>query len=150
MELVHASHSVYKIRYHMVFQVKYRKLLLSQQIEQHIREVMKGIQERYNIVIDEIGFDQNHIHVFCGTPPTKSPMEIYTTLKSITARKVFARFPWLKEYDLWGGEFWSDGKYIGTIGEKTNEEIVRRYIQNQSPDKKHYQARLKQLKLFKL
>lgn len=150
MELAHARHCVYKIRYHMVFQVKYRKVLLDQAVEKCIRETMVGINERYNIIIDEIGFDQDHIHIFCGASPTKSPMTIYTAIKSLTARMVFAKFPAMKMKELWGGEFWSDGKYVGTVGDRTNEEIVRRYIQNQSPSKPREQTRFRQLKLFKI
>ncbi len=134
----------------MVFQVKYRKKLLSPQIEDFMKYIIKGIQARYNMVIDEIGFDQNHVHIFVGASPSKSPMEIYTTIKSITAIKIFQRFPWLKSYELWGGEFWSDGKYVGTVGEQTSEMVVRKYIQNQSLDQPSYNHRLKQLKLFKL
>ena len=134
----------------MVFQVKYRKFLFSPQVVGCMKQIMQGIQERYNLVIDEIGFDQNHVHIFVGAPPTKSPMEIYTIIKSIVARKTFARFPWLKTYDLWGGELWSDGKYVGTVGEQTNEEVVRKYIQHQSLDKTNNDNRLKQLQLFKL
>jgi len=130
MELVRASHCVYKIRYHMVTAVKYRKLLLNPAIEECVRQSMKGITERYEIVIDEIGFDQNHIHIFCGAKPSMSPMEIITILKSIPAKIVFRQFPKLKEEVLWGGEFWSDGKYIGTIGDAANEEVIRRYIRN--------------------
>lgn len=133
----------------MVFQVKYRKVLLDQTLEQYLKEIMKGISERYNITIDELGFDQDHIHVFCGASPTKSPMEIYTTIKSITARKVFSKFPKIK-YELWGGEFWSDGKYVGTVGDRTNEEVVKRYIQNQGNHDSAQQSRLQQLRLFKL
>ena len=134
----------------MVFQVKYRKFLFSPQVVGCMKQIMQGTQERYNLVIDEIGFDQNHVHIFVGAPPTKSPMEIYTIIKSIVARKTFARFPWLKTYDLWGGELWSDGKYVGTVGEQTNEEVVRKYIQHQSLDKTNNDNRLKQLQLFKL
>jgi len=97
MELVKASHSVYKIRYHMVTAVKYRKILLYKQVEDYIREIMKGISERYDIVINEIGFGRNHIHIFCGSNPSTSPMQIITIIKSITARKVFERFPTIKE-----------------------------------------------------
>ena len=30
-----------------------------------------------------------------------------------------------------GEEFWSDGSYVGTVGEGINAEIIRKYIQNQ-------------------
>ena len=64
MKLGKTSHSVYKIRYHLVTAVKYRKVLLNKQVEECIKKTLQGISERYEIVIDEIGFDQNHIHIF--------------------------------------------------------------------------------------
>ena len=133
----------------MVAVVKYRKALLTPEIEQHIRYVLHGITERYQIAIDEVGFDEDHIHLFCGAKPTLSPMKILSTIKSITARMTFARFPALRQ-ELWGGEFWSDGKYIGTIGDESNEATVRKYIQNQGVEKETEKTRLRQLRLFKI
>ena len=43
---------------------------------------------------------------------------------------MFKRHPDLKE-ELWGGEFWSDGGYVGTIGEGVNAEVIRNYIKKQ-------------------
>ena len=77
-----------------------------------------------------------------------APLRVISIIKSITARKIFERFPNLKKQELWGGEFWSDGKYIGTVGEATSEKTIRNYIRNQSLDKKESEARVKQLKLF--
>jgi putative transposase len=150
MELGKTSHSSYKIRYHMLTAVKYRKALLNNEVEECIKETMKGISERYEIVIDEIGFDQNHIHMFCGAHPSMAPMTILNIIKSITARKIFETFPKLKKEELWGGAFWSVGKYIGTVGEATNEKVVKRYIRNQSMDQSESENRIKQLKLFKI
>ena len=52
--------------------------------------------------------------------------------------------------ELWGGAFWSVGKYIGTVGEATNEKVVKRYIRNQSIDTSESDNRIEQLKLFKI
>ena len=134
----------------MVTAVKYRKALLNNEVEECIKETMRGISERYEIVIDEIGFDQNHIHIFCGSHPSIAPINILSIIKSITARRIFKRFPKLKKKELWGGAFWSVGKYIGTVGEATNEKVVKRYIRNQSMDKSEAENRMKQLKLFKI
>jgi len=128
MELGKRPHAVYKIRYHFVTAVKYRKVLLNEKVEKCIRETMKGISERYNIIIDEIGFDEDHIHIFCGAQPQYSPSHVLQVIKSITAKRVFKEFPKLRKDELWGGEFWSDGKYIGTVGDATNEEVIKRYI----------------------
>ena len=134
----------------MVTAVKYRKSLLNAEVEECIKETLRGISERYEIMIDEIGFDKNHIHIFCGASPKLSPLRIIEIIKSITARRIFEKFPKLKKKELWGGEFWSDGKYIGTVGEATSEKTIRNYIRNQSIDKTDEGNRMKQLKLFKL
>ena len=134
----------------MVTAVKYRKALLNSEVEACIKETLKGISERYEIIIDEAGFDQNHIHIFCGAAPRMAPLQIISIIKSITARKIFERFRKLKKEELWGGEFWSDGKYIGTVGKATSERTIRNYIRKQSKDKKESETRMKQLKLFNL
>ena len=51
--------------------------------------------------------------------------------KSILAIQIFKKFPKLKEDELWGGEFWSDGGFAGTVGEGINADIIRNYIKNQ-------------------
>ena len=124
--------------------------MLNIEVEECIKETLRGISERYEIIIDEIGFDKNHIHIFCGASPKLSPLRIIEIIKSITARRVFEKFPKLKKRELWGGEFWSDGKYIGTVDEASSEKTIRNYIRNQSIDKTDEGNRMKQLKLFKL
>ena len=150
MELEKGAHVVYKIRYHLVPAVKYRKVLLEPEVEECIRETMKGINEGYNIIIDELGFDGDHIHIFCGANPQYGPSEVLKVIKSITAEHVFSQFPNLREEELWGGEFWSDCKYIGTVGDATNEEVIKKYIRDQHLDKSEEERRMEQLKLFKL
>ena len=134
----------------MVTAVKYRKVLINSSVEDCIKEALKGISERYEIIIDEVGFDRNHIHIFCGAPPRLSPLRVISIIKSITAKQIFKQFPKLKNEELWGGNFWSDGKYIGTVGEATSEKTIRNYIKNQSLDKKEAENRMEQLKLFNI
>ena len=134
----------------MVIVVKYRKALVNNSISECIKETLKGISERYEILIDEVGFDKNHVHIFCGAPPRLSPLQVISIIKSVTARQIFKQFPKLKKEELWGGEFWSDGKYIGTVGEAASEKTIKNYIKNHSFDKKEAGNRMKQLNLFNL
>ena len=46
--------------------------------------------------------------------------------------------------ELWGGEFWTDGYYVATVGERANWDTVEKYIRKQGKSK----TELKQLKLF--
>ena len=90
-----------------------------------------------------------HSHIL-WSPTEDGSLRIISIIKSITARRIFKRFPTIKKRELWGGEFWSDGKYIGTVGEAASEETIRSYIKNQSIDKKVAQMRIRQLQLFDL
>jgi len=49
-------------------------------------------------------------------------------IKSISAKQMFKAFPEIKK-ELWGGEFWSDGGYIGTVGDGVTAEIILNYIE---------------------
>jgi len=109
-------HCVYQLHYHMVFPVKYRKALLSEGITQAIKEIALGIQERYEIEIERIGCDRDHIHLLCSAHPKYTPGQLVRVFKSITARELFNRFSTLEE-ELWGGEFWTDGYYVASVGE---------------------------------
>ena len=119
MKVRKASHCAYQIHYHIVFPVKYRKALLDKRIEKKILDVSEEISERYEIDFEQIGCDKNHIHILCSFHPKYSIGEMVRTFKSITAREIFKTFPEVKQ-DLWGGEFWTDGYYVATVGERGN------------------------------
>lgn len=131
-ELQKASHCAFKIRYHMVLVVKYRKKLLGDEKRvAFLVETMKGIGKRYDIMFEAIGTDGDHVHIFVGAAPRYSPARIMQIVKSITARKLFEKFPVIKK-ELWGGEFWSDGGYVGTVGDGVTTDIIRTYIERQA------------------
>ena len=148
MEVKRASHCVYQIRYHMVFCIKYRRKLLAMEERcEYLKQIFHEIGERYWFEMEEMGTDGDHVHLFIGAAPKYAPSRVMQIVKSISAREMFKRFPELRR-QLWGGEFWSDGGYIGTVGDGVNTEIVRRYIQEQgSEDEK---AHVQQMQLFTL
>ena len=123
-------HCAYDTHYHLVFPVKYRKALLSDGIAQALKEISKSIAERYELDIEQIGCDHTHIHLLVSFHPKYSVGQFVRLYKSITAKQLFLRFPQLKK-DLWGGEFWTDGYYVATVGERGNWSLVERYVKNQ-------------------
>jgi putative transposase len=136
-----SNHCAYDAHYHLVFPVKYRKALLSNDIPLAIVEIAKEIGERYEIEFENIGCDINHIHILCSYHPKYGGGEVVRKFKSITGRELFQRFPTLRK-ELWGGEFWSDGYYLATVGERGNWNIVKKYIQNQGKTVESVQLRL--------
>ena len=119
-----------------MFPVKYRKALLSDDITQAIKEISKRIAERYELEIEQIGCDNDHIHLLVSFHPKYSVGQFVRLYKSITAKQVFLKFPEVKK-DLWGGEFWTDGYYVATVGEKGNWSVVERYVKNQGKHDAH-------------
>ena len=77
-----------------------------------------------------IGVDKDHVHFLIQSTPNYSPTKIIKTVKSITARQIFAECPEVKK-KLWGGEFWTDGYFVGTVGKNQNEEVIQEYVKNQ-------------------
>jgi len=132
-------HCAYDTHYHIVFPVKYRKALLSDRLGQEIKEISKQLEERYDLEIEQIGCDANHIHLLTSFHPKYAIGDFVRLYKSITAKRMFLKFPDLKK-ELWGGEFWSDGYYVATVGERGNWSLVERYIKNQG---KHDVSNLK-------
>ena len=108
MKVIKGNHCAYQTHYHLVFPVKYRKALLYKEVEGELKQIVKGIGERYEIEFESIGCDKDHIHILCSFHPKYSIGEVVRKFKSITARELFSKFPWLRE-ELWGGELWSDG-----------------------------------------
>ena len=136
-------HCAWQIHYHIVFPVKYRKTLLDSEVTNIIQETAEGIAERYPIEMEAIGCDKDHIHLLCGAHPKVAPGGIVQIFKSITAREIFRRNPSVKK-ELWGGEFWTDGYYVATVGERANWDTVEKYVQKQGKPS----IELRQLRLF--
>ncbi len=134
-------HCAYQIHYHIVFPVKYRKALLNKEIEQELIKITKGIEIRYEIEMEKLGADNDRIHLLCSFHPKYSIGKVVKIVKSITAKQIFKTFPEIKK-DLWGGEFWSDGYYVATIGEAGNWDIVIKYINKQGKKPEDINLRL--------
>ena len=114
------SHNVSNLLYHMVFPAKYRKVVFGEEVEEELKNICLEISKRYEIIFLEIGTDENHVHFLIQSVPMYSVKKIVQMVKSITAREMFRRRPEVKE-KLWGGEFWSDGYFVGTVGVHGNE-----------------------------
>ena len=133
MNVEYAPHCSFRIRYHMVFVVKYRKDLISDEIRGFLGDVFLGITRRYYLNFHAVGTDGDHLHVLVEARPRYAPSKIMQICKSITAKEIFKRFPDIKE-ELWGGHFWTEGGHIDTVGDGYGEEKMKEYIKNQGRD----------------
>jgi REP element-mobilizing transposase RayT len=144
---IHKSHNVSVLLYHIVCPAKYRRAVFTPPVDRKLKEVCLEISKRYEITFLEIGTDKDHVHFLVQSVPTYSPKKIVQTIKSITAREIFAACPEVKKR-LWGGEFWTDGYFMSTVGKHGNEDVIKKYIQSQGGGVEYERLYEEQLNLF--
>ena len=127
---IHKEHNVSVLMYHVVCAAKYRRVVMSEKVDLVLKEACLEIGKRYEIRFLEIGLDRDHAHFLIQTVPTYSPSGVVQTVKSITAREVFAQAPEVKRM-LWGGEFWGKGYFINTVGQYGSEKVIAEYVKGQ-------------------
>jgi putative transposase len=130
-EYIHKSHNVSVLLYHIVCPAKYRRVIFDEEVEKELQAVCLEIAKRYEIEFLEIGVDKDHVHFLVQSVPMYSAKKIVQTIKSITAREIFERVPSVKK-KLWGGEFWSNGYFVSTVGKHGNETTLKNYVKNQN------------------
>ena len=144
---IHKSHNVSLIMYHFVCPAKYRRIVFSEAVDLSLKEICVEIEKRYDMRFLEIGTDNDHVHFLIQSVPKLSPTQIIRTVKSITAKEIFARHSEVKK-KLWGGEFWSDGFYVGSVGKHGNEKVISNYVKEQGVEKEYKTLLSQQLSLF--
>ncbi len=130
MKVNRSPHAVYHIQYHFVWCPKYRKDLLTFVRRVYLLSVLQRIAQEYDFEIVEVEVVPDHVHLFVSGPPRYSPAELIKTIKSISARELFNKFPELRD-KLWAGEFWGPGYYVGTAGNQVTSGTIKQYIRHQ-------------------
>ena len=132
---IHNSHNVSNIVYHIVCPTKYRRIVITKPVDKSLKEICDGIELRYNwIQFLEIGTDKDHVHFLVQPTPNHAPSDIARTIKSITAQRIFNEHPEVKK-KLWGGNFWSEGFFVSTVGKFSSENAIINYVRNQGNEK---------------
>ena len=142
---IYKSHNKNLLLYHFVCPAKYRRDVFTKEVENTLKEICKGIGERYEIYTHELGTDEDHVHFLIQSVPIKSPTQIIKSVKSITARMIFQKHPEVKK-KLWGGKFWTSGYYVNTVSQYGNFDTIENYVKNQG--KKYKRIYRNQLELF--
>ena len=63
-ELDKTNHSAYKLTYHLVLIVKYRRNVITEPIFNRLIEIFNNVGDKYNILVLEANFESDHIHIY--------------------------------------------------------------------------------------
>ena len=75
--------------------------------------------------IEAMEIAEDHVHIFLGFSSRYSILQVVQRLKGQSARKIFQMFPEVKN-ELRGGEFWEDGYFVRTVGDKVTKNIIKK------------------------
>lgn len=130
MNVTHGRGYVYSIQYHIVWCVKYRRKVLSSDIEQSLKEILRNIAQDNNFTILECNGDLDHIHLLIDCSPQHYIPDMIKALKGVSARLLFKQYGEELKSQLWNGHLWNPSYFVATVSENT-ESQVRAYIQSQ-------------------
>ena len=124
------SHNKTLLVFHLVCPIKYRRKIFTSVNEQTLKHICLELGIRYEYRFLEIGIDENHVHFLLQIIPNTNLSSMVQKIKSITAREMFKQHPEVKRF-LWGGQFWTDGYYLNTVGQYGNLKVLENYVKNQ-------------------
>ena len=125
-----SSHTVYDIKYHIVWITKYRKQILRADIAHRLRELTREICRANDVEIMKGNISRDHVHIFVSVPPHISVSQLVQSLKGKTSRKLLMEFKSLSKA-FWGRHIWARGYFVASSGNVT-DEVIMKYIEQQN------------------
>lgn len=123
------NHSVFKLIYHLIMVVKYRRKVIDDNISARLKTIFEDIGEKYHIAVKEWNHDSDHIHVLMTAKPNTELSKFINSYKSASSRRIKNEFPNIR-HKLWKEYFWSQSYCLLTVG-GAPLEVLKQYIKTQ-------------------
>ena len=123
------SHTVYDIKYHIVWITKYRKPILRGEIAKHLRELVRQTCASLDVEIVSGHVATDHVHLLVSVPPQLAVSQLVQRLKGRTSRLMLSAFSELNR-QFWGRHLWARGYFVASSGNVT-DDVIRQYIETQ-------------------
>ena len=124
------AHSVYDLKYHIVWITKSRKPILRGEIGKRVRELIRQTCASLDVYIVKGHVSKDHVHLLVSVPPKMAVSELVKRLKGRSSRRMLEEFGELRKV-YWGRHLWARGYFAASTGNVT-DEIIAEYIEKQS------------------
>ena len=128
MNLDTNRHSVFKLYYHLILVIKYRRKVIDDNISDTLKKYFLNIEDDFQIKLEEWNHDIDHIHILFTAEPTTNISKFINAYKSASSRMIKKAYPEIKD-KLWEEAFWSKSYCLLTSGGATIE-VIREYIKS--------------------
>ena len=130
MEYIKTAHSIYCLKYHVVWVCKYRRRLLNPGVQGYLMKTLpKLLRSMPGVTVETIGFDRDHLHMVMTIPPKYSIASVMGKLKSQSASQLRQKFAWLNKVFWKENIVWSPGYFVSSVG--VDEETIKWYVEHQ-------------------
>ena len=123
------SHSVYDLKYHLVWITKYRKPVFFGEMALQLRDSIREVCKSLDIEIIKGHVSKDHVHLFVSVPPQMSLSNVRGRIKGKTARKLLTENHRVAK-EFWGRHLWGRGYFAASSGNVT-DEVIMQYIATQ-------------------
>ena len=120
---------VYSLQYHIVFVTKYRKPVLTGQVEADVKKHLLITLQSLDMELIAMESMPDHVHMLVSCKPQLRLSDAVKVLKGNTARWLFLSHPEIKK-SLCGGHLWNPSYFVATVSERSFDQ-VKAYIESQ-------------------
>jgi len=122
-----SNHAVYNCAYHIIFCPKYRRKVLTDKVEQRLKELLLQKADEHGWIIEKMDVMPDHVHLFVKATANDAPCFIVAQLKGFTSHALRKEFSVLRTRIP---TLWTRSYYVETIGH-ISEETIKKYIDDQ-------------------
>lgn len=122
-----ASHLTFSCQYHVIFCPKYRRRVLTGDVELRLKEIFQDVAQKYDFTIVEMEIMSDHVHLLIDCNPRFGILNCVTKLKGTTSNMLREEFPELKSKIP---SLWTRSAFISSVG-TVSLETVKQYIEDQ-------------------
>ena len=122
MDYRRGAHSLYDLKYHVVFCTKYRYRILTGQIAERTRALIREICAANYIDVVSGSMSPDHVHLLLSIPPSISVSKALQYIKGKSSRKLLQEFELLRK-KYWGQHLWARGYFVVSGGNVNSKEV---------------------------
>jgi putative transposase len=118
---------VYNCQYHVIWCVKYRRKVLTDEVEVRLKEILQEVSIDVQCEIEEMETDEDHVHLLISCDPQFGIHQVVKRMKGKSSRLLRDEFPFLKSRIP---SLWTNSYFVATVG-GAPLIVIKQYIQDQ-------------------
>ena len=127
MEYKSNHNIVYSCKYHVVRCPKYRRRVLTNEVEERLKAILHEVAEERQAEIIELEVMPDHVHLLIEVDPQFGIHRLIRLMKGRSSHHLRQEYPWLKSRLP---TLWTNSYFVSTVG-GAPLAVIKQYIENQ-------------------